>query len=452
MMCNFKNSKPIFILMVFACFLNSCNQISDSQQKNPEQATQENSYADSLFLNALNAKGLFPFEQNDKVGFKDKTGTIIVDAMYDIVPGIKGDGYFYAIPEFLEDNSILIGIRNTNKRKDLSEGEYLFGLIALNGKEIIKPSFHFVPDPDNYGAFSYFYKEGVLGVYFPKQEDKTIFINTKGELIDLSEYESARPISKDLFRVNKKGKCGVVNKNGQIKIPIIYDGVQVDSYLSKGDKKIIEVCNNCRQIETGGSGDYIWDYYIGGKHGLVEENGDVIVPLEYEKIFLAKNIAFLNRGAKIKKEEYDEGEFLSGGKWEMYDPSTNKYSKTKYKEFVTLNSTLVAVNFEEQPSPSSFYNDDSFVGKWGIINGVGEEIIPLKYEQILYDIHNEESKIIIVRNKGKFGVINLKGEELLPLKYADIQIDSYNNHKITARIGDVEEVFVLDGFHLKQLK
>jgi hypothetical protein len=413
----FKKGLIIFVYLVSSCAQNIDKVNEDVTNKN----TTEDWGTDSLFLERLNSKGLFPFNKDNKIGFKDKSGNIIVDAKYDIVPGVNDGtifGLLFLLPafDFLEENTLLVGIKNDSNKENLDEteflrlfsGDYLFGLIDINGKELVEPSFNVIAHPDHYAESVPYYVGRLLGVYFPKQKKKNIFMNSNGEFFDLSIYNSATPIDYDLIRVEKNGKYGVVTKQGELKVPIIYDGVQVSSNLIINDKRLIEVCNGCRFInseELCGSGDDVLDIFVNGNHGVLDESGNVIIPLSYESILTSNKVAFLNKGGKIILD--GDCDFFVGGQWEKYDPITNNYSKTNYKAIVPLNSTLFAVNLEEQTS-----NDSS---------------------------------------KGEWGLINEEGKEILPLKYSSINLDYEDTNKIIGKIGEIEEVYIWNGLVLNKV-
>jgi len=410
----------IMLLFIFVFAVSSCAQNNENNSKEiTSKNTSEDWNIDSLFQEKLNAKGLFSFVKNNKIGFKDKSGNIIVEAKYDIVPGIK-NGPFYGLHlfDFLKDNTFLVGIEKNQHEGYYDENGtmrfstfsgYEFGLIDVHGRELVKPSFELIVHPNYYSEDMPFFEEGWLGVYFPKEKKINNFINSKGEILDLSMYNSAKPIDNSLIRVEKNKKFGIVSKNGELNVPIIYDGIQVNSNLIINGKRLIEVCNGCRWInstELCGSGDYVVDGFVKGKHGIIDENGKIVIPLAYESILSSSKVLFLNKGGKII---LDGGcDLFVGGQWEIYDPITNNFSKTKYKAIDELNSTLFAVNLEEQTS------SDSSKGKWGLINEMGKEI--------------------------------------LPLKYSSISLDYEDPTKITAQIGDVVEVFIWNGSEINKVK
>lgn len=409
---NAREMKITYTLTIIGCFwlFISCGLKKEKTTKFSinENRINEHNLVDSLFIEKLHNKGLFTYEKNKKIGFKDKIGKIIVEAKYDIVPGVINYGwhaYGTQPREFLDANTLLVGIKNEQKSTSSIENDttslsleytdFLFGLIDLSGKELIEPSFGIIQHPELiYSEPCSFYENGLLGVFYPnKMPNSILFLNANGTFYDFSDYNAARSIDGNLIRVEKDGKYGVASKTGEVKIPIIYDGIQLSFCTKPNESKLIQVCTDCRQINTEelcGSGDWVQDKFVKGKHGLVDENGTFEIPLKYESIVCLKNIAFLNDGGEIRLH-YDCDE-LFGGSWEMYDPTTGVHSKTDYKTFYVLNSDLTAVNSMEQHEIDSLGNDnESTEGKWGIINNSGIELLPLKYSSVYLD---EEGKVV----------------------------------------------------------
>ena len=61
-------------------------------------------------------------------------------------------------------------------------------------------------------------------------------------------------------------------------------------------------------------------------------------------------------------------------------------------------------------------------GLWGIIDKNGNEIIPCKYEQLLFDYTLDDfanNRLLALKKNGKYGKVNNKGEEVVPFIYDD---------------------------------
>lgn len=59
---------------------------------------------------------------------------------------------------------------------------------------------------------------------------------------------------------------------------------------------------------------------------------------------------------------------------------------------------------------------------WGIIDNSGKEIIPCKYDELLFDYTIDDyvnNRLYVLKKNGKYGKVNNKGEEVVPFIYDD---------------------------------
>ncbi|MFB2587878.1 WG repeat-containing protein [Acinetobacter sp. c1-l78] len=105
----------------------------------------------------------------------------------------------------------------------LSEGLAMYcvknkcGFIDKTGKEIIKRQYQKT-------AFNYNFR---LGRNIVGKEDKMLLIDSSGnELTPL--YDEILRLNEPLMRVAKNGKYGMINQDGKLVIPIIYDEIEYD--------------------------------------------------------------------------------------------------------------------------------------------------------------------------------------------------------------------------------
>ena len=233
-----------------------------------------------------------------------------------------------------------------------------YGLIDTNGKEIVSCK---------YKNISKFY-EGLAAVDFG-------FINKDG--IEVIKGFSTTPkktfnnyarFSNGIANVfNDEGICCYINKEGKVIIPIIYESI---SPFSEGLACV----------------------YKDGKCGVININGDVIIPFKFHYIFYYNNEGAFHNGhaAVMVEEKYGfinrNGEFITPCIFENVDNFSNGLAR------VILNN------------------------KSGFINTKGEIQIECKYDiNNLYNwtvldlrFSNKLAKVIL---NGKWGYINEKGIE-----------------------------------------
>lgn len=147
--------------------------------------------------------------EDDKWGFINKSGSIIIPCIYDVL-----DSFYDGLAFVLKDKSFgqlsLFGFEYgvlTDVEKD-SEG----GFIDIHGNLIIPCEFEKV------ARFS----EGRAGI---KKNGKYGFIDRNGIIVIACEYNFIGKFSEGLAIVEKDGKYGFVDYMGNIVIPCIYSGV-----------------------------------------------------------------------------------------------------------------------------------------------------------------------------------------------------------------------------------
>lgn len=299
------------------------------------------------------------------------------------------------------------------------EGKY--GIIDRTGKEVIAPTYNGI-----------------------RYEDM-------GELDEEGFYEEGETASIQLFKnvavVGHKGKYGIINnRTGKEISGFIYDKVDFpdENYLIvKMNNQWGVVQMNTGKIVLPFKYDFLWmsDEFaiarLDEKWGVVNLQGEIIIPFEYENIDPLPKSGFFN----VKKD-----------KWGVVDKNGKEIIAPKYTSFYT----------------EEFEEDDlawvSINGKDGILNYVtAKELIPCEYDDLSYNydfietlkngkhiLYNKKyqpipnatydkiedfkgnADVAIVHRDGKKGLIDTQGKEVLPCKFKDIKPDYYRdieNHK-----------------------
>lgn len=108
------------------------------------------------------------------------------------------------------------------------------------------------------------------------------------------QYEGANSFHDGLSKVERNGKCGFINKKGNIVIPFQYDFYGVDDF-SNGMARIGQTWEKQGFINTIGENvipclyDDVKSFSEGlaavcrdGKYGFINTKGDVIIPFQYD--------------------------------------------------------------------------------------------------------------------------------------------------------------------------
>lgn len=216
---------------------------------------------------------------------------------------------------------------------------------------------------NNVGPFS----EGLAKV---KVGNKWGYVDKTGKEVTPLKYDFAGSVNEGLARVMYGGKWGFVNKYGDEVISLRYD--------------YVEYCD-----------DGLINVMLDDKWGFVDKNGRVVVRCIYDAIYRGKdNVIYV---------QYKD-------KWGCIDKTGKDILLCIYDKKFTFDKDGYAKVVK--------------YGKSGVINVVGDEVIPLKYDDIITFLSCRvfEQGIVKVKLNGKYGFVDKTGKEVIPLKYdaADI--------------------------------
>lgn len=368
-------------------------------------------YADNFYDGkALVGKGN-PF----KYGFIDKTGKEILPYVYDHIFG-RNDGYLNAV------------------KIDPSSREEYNGMIDPEGKEIIPCDYSYVDnvydDRIKVETHRLLEQDGSWSRY----DMQVGFYDTKGKLVIPLLYDDASGFKDGLAWVSRNGKYGFIDKTGKVVIPLEYDRIsQFHNGLAQVSKNgKYGFIDKSGTLVITGTEPYIINEYWDGitnielnlKYGFMDRNGKVIVPCEYDETSpFNDGMALVAKG---EDELYNPSE----------DPESYDYIVLTNKKFGYVNTAGKLVVPLKYDYAKQFINGFGIVGiggsgasiyymngKLGYVNTSGKEIVPCKYDYVCYfregmgrvsvdgtgDMGNYQD--------GKWGFVNEKGEEAVPCKY-----------------------------------
>ncbi len=191
---------------------------------------------------ATQAQDLKAFKDNNKYGYKDSKGKVIIQPKYDLGLGFS-EG---------------LAIVQLNKKR---------GFIDKTGKEVITLQY------DNAEDFS----EGMAAVQ--NSEKKWGFIDKNGNIVVPYQYFQVGKFSEGLVAVyvgGKKlsysvtgGKWGFIDKTGTLKIPAVYEDVHYKGF-SEG------LCAVTNESSLGKS-------MSGQKFGYINTKGELVIPYQFNE-------------------------------------------------------------------------------------------------------------------------------------------------------------------------
>ena len=379
-----------------------------------------------LFVNytKANTVNLIKIEQNKKIGYIDKEGTILVRPKY-----ISGTDFYKGYAIVKNDNN-LFGVINDKGSIEVPFGNYYF--IGLFGNRYISTKY------TNEGL-----KQGLLD---EKLKDITKF-----------KYDSLSYLSENIYIFSRDETMGIMNSEGKelysFKVDEVDDkNISVEISDTKSDEKYARVkVNDSSTIINVTTGKEVYSYtldeinvldnnvfYINSEN---ENNSTYIVIKNDEIIYKTDkylrlrvddpdalvalaikddtNIDYINLDTKkiINNNEnnsyyYNEGLIVE----KTHDFSSNK----DIYNVIDKNGQISSID-KYVPVSNMFYNKLMQVyledGKIGFINTKGKLVTNSSYESAT-DFKNYDKSI--VSKDFKYGILNVSGKELIPLEYTEL--------------------------------
>lgn len=296
-----------------------------------------------------------------------------------------------------------------------------------------------------------------------KTNGKYVYINKQNNMEVFSkEFEDAELFYNEQAKVKLNGKWGVIDENGTIIIPTIYD--YVDPLYCNSNYYECKIYNQ----SDDDSKDDTWLYNIDGKQLMataeyiscaenVNGQEDFIivnsdeksyyklvnkgiqkVNLTYDEMpyFNEKGYAVVSRGIK---NFYDNDENEMNGLFGLIDRNYNEVLPLKYTYLEVLKENLdyyifnIDGKLQNAPCGHDYFPSG---GKWGVLNTQGKIIIPavFDYLEVLNPYDTLEAKYLVARRgiqydedgwqsiPGVCGLIDLIGNEIIPFEYTDIDM------------------------------
>lgn len=344
-----------------------------------------------------------PDESNGKYGFIDNTGKLIIPMEYDyasdffagysvvfkdgkcglidingdIVVPIENDDIILANLSN-KDNNGLIGVVNNSK----------MGFFDINERKIVVP---LIFDETNGVRFSE--DRAVVN-----KGGKKVYVDLSGKQISSEEWDNAHSFNNGISVVSKDETYYIVDKNfnvvdtiGDVSLLIMAHDYSVIlakntsndwSIISAGNKvvnmhySLIDYCGKpflIASINKGKAGK--------NRNGLIDLNGNIVMPMKYDKLY-----------------SYADGFVLKRrNKWTYLECADNNLSP------------LFSIKCQEIDGFVDGLSRILKKGKFGYINKQGEIVIPCKYE---YSRNFQEGKAVVMNNN-RWGFIDIKGEGLV---------------------------------------
>lgn len=308
--------------------------------------------------------------------------------------------------------------KGTDKGKITSENYFTmfkdnkWGIINSNGETVIDPSYAemiIIPDSKKdvfLCTYDVNYENGDYKTKALNKENKEIFKDfSKIEAMQNSDNNNNLWYEKNVLRVQKDGKYGLINLDGKELLPCEYDEINVikgignclktkkeDKFGIVNDEGKVIIENKFSDIENLGDNDKAGFVVKGedGKFGVVNYLGIQVLDIKYEKIEkVSGNDMFVITEENAQKLISKDGSVVLA---EGFD-----------KIVEILKNKDNGVIFEKE-------------GKYGVMKLSGEVVINPEYQSL----HEAKEGFLIAKNNDKFGIINIAGEEKIKFDYKAI--------------------------------
>lgn len=301
-------------------------------------------------------------------------------------------------------------------------GRY-YGVVGKNRTVIV---------PFEYDEIIRTFSSGLINV---RKNDKWGCLDLEGNIVIPLEYDWIFPFGKDessTSSAKRNGKWGIIDRKGNDIIPCIYD----DEVVFNKDGAVVSLNGKIGKIDNGGKTVIPCQYTYfkpfvrstklikvmeDGKWGVIDVSGNVMIPMLYDDIgelymdyVVVKQNGFCGlvdlKGEVILPFEYDKidrsihgREFSEiGDKSEVFAVHINK----KWEYIIVNSENKSKAQFDWISGP---WRKNEYIVKieknYGIVNRVGEVIIPITYSKIFVNYDRVILSHYVLKNKGQKSTI-----------------------------------------------
>lgn len=332
----------------------------------------------SLLLSStvVHSQKLVTFKENNKFGFKDLKGNVVIQPKYDNAV------------DFFDENIGAISINNK------------WGFINSKGVELTELKFDAF-QPENEFKIIWVAKNSKVGLinFQGKELTKTIFSDVKGF------------VSGSIAPVKTDSLWGYINLNGKFVTSSSYK--DADNLINNRAKVVIQKDGNRRV-------------------GFIDQTGKVVIPFEYPDCtnFDSNGIAIMN------DEDFNDQAIDTMGRVVIpFCYSISGFNKGLYAVKKTRDDFYVLVDSKNNIRRSTKYTwltcSSDNLKIWRIIENGKIGYIDENFNVVIKCIYEDGSiyytDLIPVKLNGKWGVVDLKGKVVIPFEYD--KITNYNVKK-----------------------
>lgn len=325
-----------------------------------------------------------------------------------------------------------------------------------------------------YYSLSPFYDKRIIASRGTSSSRKRVYglIDTKGEELLNFRYHSLRANHEQLIAsiiINERSAYGVINDKGQAIIGLQNEkivGLSTDRYAVYNTSRKLAIYTSEGKALTSFSYDSISTFdnnhlatvYQNGKQGVIHKDGNVLVPIEYQKIRISDKgevsvlpfnqwHAFNGNNQKLKTYTYEdmqpagvnlyqvklgklstfvdqEGKCILTENWHIDDLSSGfailrsgrKYgimSSAKSEENEVILDIVYDTLYVQEKHILAANKVDADTYSWSLFDENGQQLTSYVYQ----DIKPSSENLFAAKRKNYWGYLNSRGEEVIPCQY-----------------------------------
>lgn len=280
-----------------------------------------------------------------------------------------------------------------------------YGIIDEHGKLALPLEYDFIEQPALYSNYAQ--------IFLATKQNMVKVLDENLNVIPITNITSYFDYNGSVFVTDMKKKMGLVNYIGQQTIPFLYDTLyqmwsvpRMKGFIAKKDGYFGLISFDNKVIQPF---KYKFIYALNGvavyvnqdnKVGMFNDNGEIMIPFEYEAI----NETYYNDMLPEVEEIYI---VQKNGKIGTIDNKNN----------VIIPIIYDGLSGWVEYGPEAHFAKNN--GKYGLISHSGEIIIPIEYEYVGLP----QNGVLHARKNGRNGVISWDNKEIMPFIYDKIILD-----------------------------
>jgi len=392
------NTKPVFICMENVDYSSGTYSSKVINEKN-EQIFGEYEKVEALYNHDKNnnlwyEENVLRVQKNGKYGLINLEGKELLSSTYDNIEVIEGTKSVY-VTTLNGKKGIVSNTGNViieNKYNDITSltNKYENGFIVKNdeGKFGVVNYDKTIALQEEYDEIKNIYGNSM---YVVRQASIWRIVNTDKEAFLDNKFEDVKEINTENIIIKSNGKYGVVNIQGEEKVPTIYDDL---SYAFS-------------------------NYYIAKKqntYGIITDDNETALDFNYKYIKYLSNAGILQaESTKLESELLDKDlKVKATGIISEINQDKNYIRIRKDGEYLYYNFKLEQKANTEILSTNTLFLSKKD-GKYGYVNEKGIVVVDYIYEDA-----TEQNKYgyVSVKKDGKWGSLDSKGKQVQNCTYS----------------------------------